>query len=593
MIIQDNREEYFLFYLGAFGNLINHFRPVHMRLKALIFFVSLVWCFNLNSQTPSPFGTGVISNQILGQLDDASVVFASNTEYGNFGNDQVLGAFDHPDSLLDDYTFDIYIPNSYDGTEPYGLITFINSGNNGGLISSWIPVLEEKKLILIAGDNIGNSIFVNIRNGVAWAGVYRMKELFNIDTTRIYTSGNSGGGRMSTVLAYIYPEWIKGAVPNCGSSYLREVDQDYETQNPNSHYEYTYPFTQAEMEYVLTFDQKMGIMTSYDDFREGDIMNIYHNGMEEDQYIGKILETSGPHCSTSTQHFLDAVNFIEHPRIVTVRDSMDTTFEGEGFSLENAEIEGEILTMYSSNGIAKAFVNNLFLWNDEHGAILSSAFCVDSVNFERNTLLNFGLWDIQDGYEFCESSGLALEDTTNSINISFDFSGDDPIFRLRMDNSNQSFEDSLIINGIFTDWDSTETIRFKYHLWDNELRIEFSHHLTSPYITTSGVKLLDDDRSIRIVWDDISGNSFWSGSSWTEGAAATFTAQPEDGSSSSEDIWLDFLEIIVADTAGLSLPEHTNNELTLFESNDSLMVDNSYDGYQWYLDGQPILGEIT
>ena len=553
---------------------------MHSKFTKLLFLI-LPLLFNTNSlfSQASPWGTGSISNQLIGNVVDTTVVFASQSGYGNYGY------YPNPNSLLPTYTYDIYIPATYDGTEAYGLVTFINSGNNGGLISSWAQVLDEKKLILIAGDNIGNSINVNIRMGVAMAAVYRLKEVLNIDSTRIYTSGNSGGGRMGSVLAYTYPEWFFGSVPNCGSSYLRQVAQDYETQNPNSHYEYTIPFSNTHLNYVRSFDRRYGILTSFDDFREGDIMNIYHNGMVQDEIKGKFLETAGPHCATTTEHFRDAINFVEHPHISHLMDNFDSNpLVGDGFKSENASVlSGALVMEHSDSSIARAYSRNPFKWNDEKGSIFDTSIQLDSTSYNQNSLFHLALYDYDSPELFCDKIGTECISGLPSIITKIAYNNSSPTLFVVVENPNQSLVSDTIFQAAFSDWYASDTLDIRYHIWNEELRIEFSNHCSTPVISSLAAKLLDDNRSVRIRWDDFAlAGSYWGTNDWQKGSLLTFASQNINSASTSTFFSIDHVSIIAADTSNiLAVPQE---DFFITQAADTLYVDNGFGPYQWYLD---------
>lgn len=534
----------------------------------------------------SPWGTGMINNQLIGNLVDNSVVFPSNSGYGN------NGYYPDPNTLLPTYTYDIYIPPSYDGTEPYGLVTFINSGNNGSLFTQWQSVLDEKKLIYIAGDNIGNSINVNIRMGVAMAAVYRLKEVLNIDSTRIYTSGNSGGARMASVLAYTYPEWFFGSMPNCGSSYPRQVAQDYETQNPNSHYEYTIPFTTADLNYIKSFDRRYGILTSFDDFREGDIMNIYHNGMVPDGFKGKFLETAGPHCATTTEHFRDAVNFVEHPHIPLIEDdfSSPTPTTGDGFTLHNATINNDALSLnHSMTATAQAYSNNPFLWDDEKGSIFTTSVSCDTATYNNNSHFHLGLWSFQDSTIFCDSLGLASMTGLPSILLTIAYDAAQPTLFVVINNPTQNIDSDTIFQATFDDWMLSDSLDIKYHIWDKELRIELGRHFVTPTISSTAAKMLDDRRSIRIRWNDFGLTApFWNPTAWDQGTLLTFASENISGAGTNTTFHIHHANIWTAETNNINnIPAQ---QINISANNDTLVAPNGFDAYQWYLDGVAING---
>jgi hypothetical protein len=536
----------------------------------------------------SPWGTGAVNNQLIGSLDNSTVVFASQSGWGNYGY------YPDPDTLLPTYTYDIYIPPAYDGTEPYGLVTFINSGNGGNMISQWQSVFDEKKLIYIGGDNIGNSINVNIRMGVAMAAVYRLKEVLNIDSTRIYTSGNSGGARMATVLAYTYPEWFFGSLPNCGSSYPQQVAQDYETQTPNGHYEYTIPFTAGDLTYIKSFDRRYAIMTAYNDFREGDIMNIYHNGMVPDGFKGKFLETPGGHCATTTQHFRDAVNFVEHPHITFVDDNFDATpTVGNGFKLKNTLNQNSTLVL-NHNGAAKAsaYSRDPFLWNEEKGSIFSTSVFCDSATYNSNSKFHIGLMDFNNATLFCDNIGFEVIPFTSSIVTTIVYESTSPTLLVIIENPNQSIASDTIFQATFSDWYIADTIDIKYHLWNQEIRMEFGKHMDTPTISSAAANLLDDNRSIRINWESFGlSGSYWSATDWQDGTLLTLASESIDTNATSTFISIDHVNVISADTSNINplIPE----TVLITQNNNTLIAPTGMDTYQWYLDGVAIINDTT
>lgn len=506
----------------------------------------------------SPWGTGQINSVLLGDVQNTGVIFPSQSGFGN------NGFYPDPNTVLPTYTYDLYIPASYDGTEPYGLVTFINSGNNGGVISSWIPVLDEKKLILVSGDNIGNSVNVDIRMGVAMAAVYRLREVLNIEDTRIYTSGNSGGARSASTLAYTYPEWFYGFMTNCGCSYLRTVDQDYETQQPNGNYEYIMPWTQTDLDYVKSFDRQYAILTSYDDFREGDIMNIYHNGMEPDGFRGKFLEVPGPHCATSTEHFRDAVNFVEHPHMDVVRDSFLTVPNvGDGFKMIDAsQSGGQLVLDHTTNNVARAYSNNPFVWNDPKGAIFRTEIELDATTFNQNSYVNVGLLDFTDANVYDEAIGHELYSGTPNFLVNVVFDDVQPTVHILAENPAMGMADDTLFSAVMSDWSVNDSLKLKFHLWDQEIRVELSHHFAQVLdIDASMVTFLDDMRSIQIRTN----GGYWANTDFSNGTLLTLVSGKLNTANASAMAKLNYVHVIAASNDIDPIVPNTNalNELSL------------------------------
>ena len=513
-------------------------------IRKLVLTLLAGWLVQFAYAQTSPWGTGSINNQSLDTLNGPAIYTSHTTDVFNLN------------SYLSGYTYNMYIPASYDGTEPYGLITFINSGNSGTIFNQWIPVLDEKKLIMISANNIGNSIAVVTRMGVAMAGSEKLQEVLNIDTNRVFTSGNSGGARSCAALLFFFPEYFQGMVPNCGSSYLRLVDQDYETFQPNSHYEYgLFLFTPTNLDYVRSFDRKYAMMTSFDDFREGDIMNIYHNGMEPDGFKSKILETSGAHCSTTTAHFRDAMNFVEHPHIDIIRDSFDLApVVGDGFKLEAAQLNNQQLVFdHNSANVARAYSNNAILWNDDKGAILRTSIELDSLSYNENTFFNIGLVDYSDTSIYSQSIGHQLYPSKPNLLLSIAFDDAQPTLFVLAENPAGGISNDTLFTSTFSDWSSNEPLDIKYYIWNQEVRIELGKHLLPVPSNLPLVKLLDDRRSIRIRTDA----NYWDPTDFEQGTLLTLVSGKLNNQASSSALKVNFVEVIAAEKLECTGPPST------------------------------------
>ncbi|MEM9021494.1 MAG: PHB depolymerase family esterase [Planctomycetota bacterium] len=135
---------------------------------------------------------------------------------------QELPAYD-----LADHTFQLAVPDGYDGDEPYGLLVFIHPNSEVSLDRFYARtirgVLAEHKLIWVSYSGGGNPVMPNIRLGLALDAVHNVKQQYEVDTDRVYVSGLSGGGRMSCMAGIYYPGIFDGAVPIVGTLYFRDV----------------------------------------------------------------------------------------------------------------------------------------------------------------------------------------------------------------------------------------------------------------------------------------------------------------------------------------------------------------------------------
>jgi len=169
--------------------------------------------------SPSPIGTGLLSGITLGALQNPGVVNQAWPDVVNYNLN------------LTTWQYDVYVPPSYDGTKPYGVMVYITSDAGSGIVLQ--TASSDKNIIWIAPRNVGNGANSPDRYGAALLAIYRAKELFNIDTRRIYVSGKSGGARTASGLAFYHSEIITGTAPSSGFALPRqnELTPDYITNN--------------------------------------------------------------------------------------------------------------------------------------------------------------------------------------------------------------------------------------------------------------------------------------------------------------------------------------------------------------------------
>jgi hypothetical protein len=134
--------------------------------------------------------------------------FSAKTEM-----DKRMVYFRAPDYDLSAEDFEVYVPASYKpGAKPYGLLVFINSGDDGKVQGNYKPLMDKYNLIWVGANKGGNERTPMHRVGMALDAVHNLQKMYNIDAERIYLSGTSGGGRASSGVAPAYPDVFSGAI---------------------------------------------------------------------------------------------------------------------------------------------------------------------------------------------------------------------------------------------------------------------------------------------------------------------------------------------------------------------------------------------
>ena len=141
------------------------------------------------------------------------------TREGMVQSDPAEGRYD-----LATESFEVFVPATYDPNRPAGLMVWISPASSGGLARPGnLEVLAARNLIWIGANNSGNDRWHWYRTGLALDAAHNMPELYNIDPERIYIAGYSGGGRVASSLAILYPEVFRGGAYFFGSNYFRNV----------------------------------------------------------------------------------------------------------------------------------------------------------------------------------------------------------------------------------------------------------------------------------------------------------------------------------------------------------------------------------
>jgi dienelactone hydrolase len=118
-----------------------------------------------------------------------------------------------PDEAIE---WELYVPESYSAERPAGLIVYVSPTDSGHIPEGWPDVLEAANLIWIGANRSGNRIRVARRVTYAMVAPAVAARDYRIDSSRVYVSGFSGGGRVASMVAPEYANVFTGALYICG-----------------------------------------------------------------------------------------------------------------------------------------------------------------------------------------------------------------------------------------------------------------------------------------------------------------------------------------------------------------------------------------
>lgn len=115
----------------------------------------------------------------------------------------------------------VYVPASYDGTEPFGVYLHNSPGQQGIHPSKpWQDLMDKLKLIYISPNGAGNDAADLRRVILALDSLASVKHRYKINDERVYVGGLSGGGYVGMCCQMFYPEIFHGAISHAAQSYL-------------------------------------------------------------------------------------------------------------------------------------------------------------------------------------------------------------------------------------------------------------------------------------------------------------------------------------------------------------------------------------
>ena len=123
-------------------------------------------------------------------------------------------------------TYAVDVPDDYDPRVGAGVFVWISASDHSGQAALWDDLLSEMQIISISPANAGNHRKTTWRVAAAVGAVEALSDRMNIDRDRVYIGGFSGGARVATVTAMLYPEIFAGAFPTGGANHYQNIPNE-------------------------------------------------------------------------------------------------------------------------------------------------------------------------------------------------------------------------------------------------------------------------------------------------------------------------------------------------------------------------------
>lgn len=207
----------------------------------------------------------------------------------------------------------IHVPKNINRNQQFGLMVYIDCYDVATAIpEGWAEVLAKHHLLFVCPQNAGNHCGSYQRAGLAVLGALEMMRKYNIDKSRVYAAGTLGGARLASDLGFNQYDVFRGIIQTCGCEFYRKVQKRYPTTKERAGDEYGLCDASAAEVAEARKKVKFAFITGKDDFRRGNVLNIYHDGFVKEGFRAKLFEVDSIGRSECDGRTLEkALNFLQ------------------------------------------------------------------------------------------------------------------------------------------------------------------------------------------------------------------------------------------------------------------------------------------
>ncbi len=207
----------------------------------------------------------------------------------------------------------VHVPESYTGDVLYGLVVFIDAEEVVTEVpDGWASILDAHRMLFVAPENGGNDQDNDRRMGLAVLGALEMMKHYRIDPSRVYVAGYSGGARIAGKLGFYQSDIFHGTIQNCGADFYRQVPTVHATSWLSRTGQPYGTFEATDQEIAQAKRVRFVLVTGTNDFRRGNILDIFNGGFAKEGFKAKLFDVPGMQHTTSSGEILSAaLDFIE------------------------------------------------------------------------------------------------------------------------------------------------------------------------------------------------------------------------------------------------------------------------------------------
>ncbi len=225
-------------------------------------------------------------------------------------------------------SFEVFVPESYDGERPFGLLVWVSPMPSGKLPPKWEPMIEKHNLVWVGANSSGNERPVAARFGLALDAVHNVSKQYKIDPARVYVAGFSGGGKVASMLGVLYPDVFDGAIAMGGTGFYRAIeipDKKNMAWRPTFNKPPTRMFERARKE------SRLVLLIGTEDFNYQPVKATYETGFVVDEFEHvTLVEVPGlPHQLADEEWLEKSILALDDPLVALAKHRLNDAAELE------------------------------------------------------------------------------------------------------------------------------------------------------------------------------------------------------------------------------------------------------------------------
>ncbi|MCC6679136.1 MAG: hypothetical protein IT436_18580 [Phycisphaerales bacterium] len=198
-------------------------------------------------------------------------------------------------------------PKGYDPRSPAGLLVWVHASPNGQPPAPIFEAADQLGLVCISQADAGNDCAIADRYQRIFDAVATAAARYHVDPRRIYITGISGGGKVSSVLWACFPDLFSGCVPIVGLACYENVPIGNGQIWPG-----LYDKPRANV-FNLLKSQRCAAITGPKDFNYDSIIAA-HKVLERDGLPARVFEHAElAHTMPTPGQFAEALMWVDEP----------------------------------------------------------------------------------------------------------------------------------------------------------------------------------------------------------------------------------------------------------------------------------------